>query len=213
MKKYYEYGISKYHSEIFSKPIRTQTEAVLVLLEVVGVILNKSEWNKQAGKVCVCKDKMSRVFLFLNNKYFSMHFPFSIEQTEDTGIRIYDANSDITMDFRRLGLLKAILKEVNFIEKSIDEILEDAYFDVVSEEYSEKEVEESLRLLFRILTIEFGYLRYDYDEKHYDKDYHPLTHIDINFMSNVAYKIGSKNLKEQDFIDLVNIRKKCHILS
>lgn len=210
MKKCFEYGIGKHHSEIFEKPIRTQIDATKVILEIISIIFNKSEWDRESGKVCIYIDKMSRVFCFFKHKYFSIHFPFSIEKDSEGEIRIYDAVSDLTIDFRRLGLLKTILKEIDFEKKSIDQIIENAYYDVISEEYSDEEVEECLGILFRTLTIEYGYLRFDYDEENCDEIYHPLMHLDINFMDNVTYKIGVSDFKEEDFIDLVNVREKCY---
>lgn len=210
MKKCFEYGIGKHYSEIFEKPIRTQMDATKIILEVVSIILNQSEWDGKSGKICVYIDKMSRMFCFFKNKYFSMHFPFSMEQGEDGEIRVYDLVSDITIDFRRLGLLKTILKEVDFDKKSIDQIIENAYYDVISEEYTDSEVEVCLGILFRILTLEYGYLRFDYDEENYKRDYHPLTHLDINFMDNVTYKIGVSGFTEDDFIKLVNVHEKSY---
>lgn len=209
MKKHFEYGIGKHHSEIFEKPIRTQMDATKVILEVLGIILNKAECVQESGRLYINIDKMRRVFCFFKQKYFSMHFPFSLENDEEGEVRIYDVISDITIDFRRLGLLKTILKEVDFEKKSVDQIIEDAYYDVISEEYSENEVEECLGILFRILTMEYGYLRFDYDEENYNDIYHPLTHIDINFMDNVTYKLGVPNFRENDFVKLVDVRERC----
>ena len=210
MRKYFEYGIGKFHSEFFEKPIRTQRDITKVLLEVVGIILNKINIENNSGKICIYIDKMSRVFCMLKNKYFSFHFPFSIENIHEQEIRVYDSVSDLTIDFRMLGLLMTILKEVDFEKKTMEQIIDNAYFDVVSEEYSEQEVEACFGVLLRLLTMEYGYLRYDYDEEHYLEGYHPLEHIDINFMDNVTYKLGVTNFKEQDFIKLVNIHEECY---
>lgn len=38
--------------------------------------------------------------------------------------------------------------------------------------------------------MEKGYIRYDYDPEHENKEIHPLYHLDVNYSSGVTYKIG-----------------------
>ncbi len=84
------------------------------------------------------------------------------------------------IDSRLIVLMERMLEQIDFIENTVDEIIEKAYFDVSEEGYTEAEVDNCFNLIMRLLSMELGYIRYDYDQEH-----------------------------KEDFIDLLDINKDC----
>ena len=107
--------------------------------------------------------------------------------------------------------MESMLQEIDFSSYTIDEIIERAYFDVSEEEYVEDEVSNSFRLVLQLLSMELGYIRYDYDEEHENGDLHPLCHFDINYSTKGTYKLGLRGrIEKKEFIDLLDSKTKCY---
>ncbi len=204
-----------YYDEKFMKPVRKQEDCVLLILELLNILLVGEAIGKENGEIMIIVDKMSRLFCFEDNKYFSMVFPFEIEITEgkDTIYKIYDSILDIEIDSRLNALMKRILGQIDFSHNTIDEIIEKAYFDVFGDEYTEDEVEKCFNLILRLLSTELGYIRYDYDAEHEKGALHPLYHFDVNYSSKGTYKLGiDKKMKMEDFVDLLDIKTECRYI-
>lgn len=61
--------------------------------------------------------------------------------------------------------------------------------------------------------METGYIRYDYDPDHENGTLHPLYHFDVNYSSKGTYKMGiNKKMEKEDFVDLLDIKTKCHYI-
>lgn len=204
-----------YYDEKFMKPVRKQEDCVLLILELLNILLVGEAIGKENGEIMIIVDKMSRLFCFEDNKYFSTVFPFEIEITEgkDTIYKIYDSILDIEIDSRLNALMKRILGQIDFSHNTIDEIIEKAYFDVFGDEYTEDEVEKCFNLILRLLSTELGYIRYDYDAEHEKGALHPLYHFDVNYSSKGTYKLGiDKKMKMEDFVDLLDIKTECRYI-
>lgn len=201
-----------YYYDKLMKPIRRQKDCVALILDILNILLAGEETGDEKGMVMIVVDKMSRLFCFSGQKYFSMVFPFDMERIEGTGknYRIYDLILNMEIDNRLIVLMERILNQIDFEESTVDEIIEKAYFDVAEEGYSEDEVGKCFNLVMRLLSMELGYIRYDDDPEHENGALHPLYHLDVNYSSRGAYKIGVKNkMREEDFIDLLDIKKDC----
>ena len=78
------------------------------------------------------------------------------------------------------------------------------------EEYTEDEIDNCFSLVMRLLSMELGYIRYDYDAEHENGTLHPLYHLDVNCSSKGTYKLGvNRKMKREDFIDLLDINTNC----
>ncbi len=204
-----------YYDKKLMKPVHKQEDCVLLILEMLNILLAGEVISKKRGVIMIIVDKMSRLFCFSDDKYFSMVFPFDIEITEgkDTTYKIYDSILGIEIDSRLTALMKRMLGQIDFLHNTIDEIIEKAYFDVSGEEYTEDEVEKCFNLILRLLSMEAGYIRYDYDLEHEKGKLHPLYHFDVNYSSKGVYKLGiSKKMKEEDFIDLLDTKTECRYI-
>lgn len=205
-------SFGSYYCDKLMKPIRRQKDCVVLILDILNILLVGEEMSDEKGMITVVVDKMSRLFCFSDSKYFSMVFPFDMERVEEKGntYRIYDWVLNMEIDNRLTALMERILDQIDFEESTIDEIIEKAYFDVAEEGYLEDEVSNCFNLVMRLLSMELGYIRYDYDPEHENGTLHPLYHLDINFSSKGTYKLGmARKMREEDFIDLLDIKTDC----
>ena len=72
---------------------------------------------------------------------------------------------------------------------------------------------ELFDILNRLITYEYGYIRYDYDFEHANGNFHPLNHLDINYLNTNQYKLGLDNkLNVEQFIDILDLNTDCYFL-
>lgn len=203
--------INKVFYENIARPLRTRKDFLLLLLETIKLFYVQEIPIASQGKVSIVVDKMSRVFYQVENKIFSIVFPFGIENV-DNQYRIYDINMDIDIDSKLISIMISILMQLELTDISAEEIF-DIYCDAVFNEIESKDIDVAWKILFRLLATELGYIRYDYDEEHKDSVYHPLNHFDINYSANITYKIGLKKIIElENMISFLDIKSECKYL-
>lgn len=204
-----------YYYEQFSKPIRRKQDVVSFVLSVVNILLIGREESDVKGTLWIKKEKMNRVFCFMERKYFSIVFPFDVEwkNVDENKFKVYDPTWDMEIDLRKNALLERMLKEIDFKEKSIDSIIENAYLDVAEEGYANEEIDKCFGLILGLLSMELGYIRYDYDPEHENGTLHPLHHLDINYSSKGTYKLGmNKKIDRDEFVDMLDIKTECRFV-
>lgn len=199
-----------YYCEQFCKPIRGKQDVVSFVLYVVNLLIIAREESYVSGTIWIKKEKMSRVFCFMEKKYFSTVFPFEVECNNAEEVKVYDPVWDMEIDFRKIVLLERMLKEIDFKEKTIDSIIESAYLDVADDGYTNEEIDKCFRLILRLMSMELGYIRYDYDPEHVNGNLHPLHHLDINYSSKGTYKLGMNGkINDDEFVDMLDIKTEC----
>ncbi len=207
-----EFLINESSLNIFFPKYRIKTKAhiIEILMETIKyMLLNpKIESENSAGKILLIVDKMSRLFYFSENKYYSISFPFFVEKVEN----------EFTFGFK--NIIEVESKLVNKILQIIkcDEFKERCSLDFIApiSEFEENCDENFWIFIRELLLMEDGYIRYDYDKNEYEKfklkgeeDNHPLNHYDIFYTSSNTFKIGLKDkLSEDQFIDLFDNQKK-----
>ena len=227
--KRYEFNIHKGLIEKFfpKKRIKTKAQIIEVLMESIQLILqnNKIPKEKIAGKIILIVDKMSRLFLISENKYYSISFPFFVEEVDNNFTiklqkfdyldYIEDENDTfIEIDYQIISNIISFIKSDNFKNQcSLD-------FITPIDEYEQYEKKFWI-FLRELLLMEDGYIRYDYDpennQKAKKKGYphlHPLNHYDLFYSSNATFKIGLQDeIHNEEFIDLLNINTDCKYLT
>lgn len=201
-----------YYYEQFCKPIRGKQDVVSFVLYVVNLLIIGKEEGYASGTIWIKKEKMNRVFCFMEKKYFSTVFPFDIEwnRAEENRVKVYDPVFDMEIDLRKSVLLERMLKEIDFKKKTVDSVIESAYLDVAEDGYTNEEVDKCFGLIMRLMSMELGYIRYDYDPEHENGNLHPLHHLDINYSSKGTYKLGmNEKINEDDFVDMLDIKTEC----
>lgn len=206
--KEYIVEISKYHNifDLIQQPIRTKEQADILLLETVRTfIIGNIEQVTNVGKVILHIDKMSRFIYCIENKMVAINCPFTCSQKEGTLV-FKDKNSNIRIDSKLISNLISIIKKQR--EYSFEKLLEEV---MNIEEY--EEMKESWEILKKLNNVEYGYLRYDYDEEHSNGKIHPLNHIDVNYTPSNQFKIGlSKKISVNEFIDILDLTTDCYYL-
>ena len=158
---------------------------------------------------------MSRVFCFLEEKYFSTVFPFEIVQKTGIadGFKIYDSILNMEIDNRKIVLLMRMLEQMDFVENSVETIIQEAYLDVAEDGYTDEEVDQCFGLILRMLSMELGYIRYDYDPDHENGTMHPLHHLDVNYSSQGTYKLGmNRKIQTDEFVDMLDVKTACRYI-
>jgi len=205
--KVYEFNISQVYIDKFFKPIRSKAEVIEVLMEAIRYMLlnpNVEEENK-VGKIILKIDKMNRLFFFINEKYFSIVFPFfAIKEDKNY---LFSFKNKIEIDSRLISQVISIIK--------CDDFQAHCSLDFVAPicEY-EDECDENFWIFLReLLLMEDGYIRYDYDEEHENGNLHPLNHYDLFYSSHATFKIGlNSKLSKNEFMDLLDIKSDCKYL-
>lgn len=162
--------------------------------------------SRDYGKVIIKISKMSRIIYKLDNKMFSISFPFNISKTEE-GYDIYDGISKIKIDSLIISKIINILNDFSSENEDIYEFL--SQFD--DGDNNEEVLDKIWKIFKKVLFSESGYLRYDYDEEHENANIHPLNHYDIYYTNGNTFKIGlNDKIDLKKFIDLLDLETDCH---
>jgi len=212
--KQYSFNLSSViYNKVFPEHrVKTKAHIIEILMETTRYILLQNDpeyvvsYDDSIGKIILYIDKMSRLFFFSENKYYSIVFPFHFLEEDGTYKIVF--NSTIEVNSQLISKVISIIKcdefkaqcSLNFLEPICD---------------AEDDCDEDFWIFLReLLLMEDGYIRYDFDSKHQDGDIHPLYHYDIFYSSNATFKVGlHDNLNNNDFIDLVNINTNCKYLT
>lgn len=178
--------IPPYKINIFSKPIRNKNDCVSILLEAVENFIYHNEAIKEIQNNTMLLEN-GRLFVFLENKYFSIKFPFKIKIEEE--IKFYINNIELNSI-----ILSAIRYAFLNISNSIRDILSQ-----IKEEYEQINKDEIEEIIIVMLLLDDGYLRYDHDAKNENGKLHPLDHLDI-FYTNNSVKLGLKDKLSQKIL-------------
>lgn len=183
-------------------PLRSKTDyAKLVMLSARNLLLEYDLAGAMStSKMKLIVDKMSRLFFYKEDKYFSVSFPFSIQMSGDqiTEIASYSGRK---VDFRSISSVISILDSEHF---KINPSPIDFYIE------SHRADSLGLSLLEEIFQFEPSYIRYDKDLENEKGKFHPLHHVDINYSTSGTYKLGLDNAITTDYIEnLINVNTEC----
>lgn len=208
MLKEFIYEIPLEEFNTFFSPIREKTHIIILLMETIKLILigNTRKIDKVCGKIILKIDKESRLYYQTTNKYYSVSFPFSVEEVDSKlNFKYYSLciDSRITSDI--IGLFSCSNK---FATCSPEDFI-DSIFDFGEQQY----IYEIWGLTKYLLFFEDGYIRYDFDSENENGRLHPLIHYDIFYSNASTFKIGLyKENDIKDFQDFLNLRTNCHFI-
>lgn len=206
MKKY-SFALDERLVNDFFSPIRAKKDVIYLLMKSIKVMLINSSVDdiRVKGQLTIVVSKMSRLFYFSENKFFSISFPFSVSEHEgelefsSKTVKVID--SKVTSDV--IGVIsKNGFQDIECGLEFIDPIIELADFEKLFWPF-----------LLSLFMYEDGYIRYDYDEKYERGDHHPLNHYDIFYSSLSTFKIGLRNRLEADsMLDFLDSNSICQYL-
>lgn len=211
MAKEFCYKIGKNILEKVEKPLRGRQEIVLLLLNTIKSF-EANDHLEENGRTYIYINKMNRIFYVIDNKIFSLQFPFSVEECENR-MHIYDRNTNITINSMVLSVL------VNFFEK-FDDMSFDELFSMIMDRdrLPENVTEEDIwKLICNLATFDFGYLRFDHDEKNFKPKtplLHPIDHLDIGYDDAAVFKVGlRKPMNYENFKNMLDTTSDCVFLT
>lgn len=218
MKKF-EFDLDNAHLDKFFPKYRIKNKAHIIelLMEATRYMLINPNITADnvVGKILLYVDKMSRLFFFTENKYFSISFPFLVHELDEEQQHKFSFQNDINIDSKLIGQVIQIIK--------CDEFKEKCSFNFIAPicDYEENCDENFWIFLRELLLMEDGYIRYDFDENNYKKfkekgeeHLHPLNHYDLFYSNNTTFKIGlNYKINKDEFIDFVNVKINCKYLN
>lgn len=183
--------IPQYKINIFSKPIRNKNDCVSILLETVENFIYHNEAIKEIQNNTMLLEN-GRLFVFLENKYFSIKFPFKIKIEEE--IKFYINNIELN---------SKILSAIRYAFLNISNSIRDILYQI-EKEYEQITKDEIEEIIIAMLLLDDGYLRYDHDAKNENGKLHPLDHLDI-FYTNNSVKLGLRGrLSQKNFVKIIS---------
>jgi len=203
--KQYSFGLDERLLREFFKPVRSKKDVISVLMKSMKLMLvgDHVPDEKKVGELVLMVSKMSRLFYFSEKKYFSISFPYLVNEVENgvefSSKTISHIDNQITSD-----VLSILSQEDLFGTDCAYEFIE----PIVDMENHEPLFWPFILGLF---MHEDGYVRYDFDEENEDGNLHPLNHYDFFYSSFSGCKIGlrEKPAKER-MMDLLMIESNCH---
>lgn len=201
--KVIERNILPYQANDFLSPIRDKADYARLLVRVARQLLlnDETEGYGSVAKLKLIIDKMSRVFLFQEGKYFSVSFPFTVLTDTDNNVINITTASGIKIDYMSISAIISILENEYF--KLLPSLVS-LSFEPNSIEYS------GIFILEEIFQLEPSYIRYDHDPSNVNGKLHPIYHLDINYSQSGTYKLGLKNaITTSYFENLQDIKTQC----
>ena len=213
-------GISNMHKRFFLSTffmkrvvaIRQKIDLVRWLLEFIRYI-NASGYHcltrhdNNEIEVAIAMEGMKRIFFCISDKKIhTFQFPFLIrEDNENETFTVF--YKDAQINNQMITVFFALLEDIEKFRISLESALDLFVQTVVEFEVPSHEYSYYWQLFIFLLEFEPSYIRYDFDvERH--SELHPLYHLDVNYESGGAFKLGlSKGIGCNDFIDILDIKK------
>lgn len=196
----YDFNIPKYTKDKFFFNIREKKDVIFLLIETIKFIKASPYISEDTdAKITIIISKMSRIFYILNNKYFSIVFPFRIESNEKEYKFFLKDGTELTYEF--LSKITELIENEAFF-KTFDDFIEEIFDNSNTLPNLEEKIWDFIK---EICFLEYGYLRYDYDLEHEKGNFHPLNHLDINYSNRTTFKLGlPKEITTQEFIEILD---------
>ncbi|NCT74002.1 MAG: hypothetical protein GXC78_05685 [Chitinophagaceae bacterium] len=205
--KIIERDIPVYLEKHFVVPIRDKADYAKVLALSARQLLLESEEimiPKANVSLKLIVDKMSRLFIYNSNKYYSISFPFTVF-LDDKNVLEISTYSGKSLDNKRISAIISILDSNQF---NSTRSLIDFYIEPLGIESS------GIYLLEEIFQFEPSYIRYDNDPENENGRLHPLNHFDVNYSQHSTFKIGlSNSISRLYFEDFQNINTDCRFIA
>lgn len=214
--EFYRYKMSKFLKSRIFEPCRGKVPVLLRLSEAIAEMTFSLE-NHDDFDLVVVIGKFQRIFFISDKKIFSLNFPFSVQRSlEKTEPNIF-TSSGVLIDSYLLSRLTTVLTD------NLTEIERDIYWfaESVISSFTTSSVDgvptasdDVWVVLKRLLLIEDGYLRYDYDPIHFHAETHPLDHLDIFYSPECTFKVGLEaTITHELLVDILDPKTRCRIMN
>ena len=156
MKIIKEFNVYENFIKNFSFRIDTKKQLIELIMQTIRYILSYKKLSDKniVGKITIYVDKMSRIFFFIEKKYFSIVLPFLVQEE----------NSELIFSYNGVKIDHDIISKIIYIVKNNGFMSEDIYTFL---EIFENDL-NYWAILRDLMLMEDGYIRYDIDEEHSD---------------------------------------------
>jgi hypothetical protein len=201
---------AEHYKKLLSFAIRDNFHLVKLILNFIDYILNYYPYedftSRSIHKLNIVKNQSFRIIFQEEDKIFSICFPFEIKK-EVNNYTIFDRNLG-EISNQELSLLNQIFNNDKIC--NISDALES--YGNLEFLYNEDDypnmlwtLNEVWELVIKLITYEYGYVRFDHDPTNAKGKIHPLFHLDMSYCNHATYKFGlNKNLSLDQFTDIFN---------
>lgn len=209
--------MSRYLQDNIFSPCRGKAAVINRFSEIMAELCYMPEVDRRDANLVIVIGKFQRLFVMGERKIFSIQFPLSISRSQVAS----EANTffldGAPIDSYTISRVSAIVhhnfQDINSdIYTFADSVLTEhsAIPNIGSQTYQEV----VWQLLKKLLLLEEGYIRYDYDVENFDPETHPLHHLDIFYSPECTFKIGlDKSIEHAHFIDILDAGTKCRSIT
>jgi hypothetical protein len=218
--KVYEFNLNQSLLDKFFIPVRDRAMVIEILMESIKLMLLNPTIKATdiKGKIFLKVEKMSRLFFFQKDKYFSIVFPFFVSKDNEK-FKFY-SNLARNIDSELISQVLSVIRNSKFKSKSYYDFFNSFDSPDSSDDHYSNYNNTFWDFLGNLFITEDGYVRYDYDKANYkksrikgEKHNHPEYHCDIFYSNKSTFKIGFKRkIQTTDFVDLLNITTGCKYL-
>ncbi|MCE8040137.1 hypothetical protein [Halomonas sp. MCCC 1A11062] len=208
MAKNYHYKLDQIQTDKLFRPIRKKGDTINVLLEAIKIIeiYDEPPGSLVKSHMALHISKMSRIFFIMENKIFTINFPFKIS-VDDNDSLSFHTSCGIVIDSKMTSQGLSIMKDSSTMDE--EEIFN--FADPIED--ASKDSSGFWNFFRELITYEDGYLRFDHDEQRANGKLHPLNHIDFFYSNHATFKVGLNGKYElTQIIDLLDICTDCHFL-
>lgn len=199
-----------------SHPIRKKEDIIGLLINTIKVLVSMpavSERDcRQANKIILFVDKMSRLFYCMEDKIFTINFPFFVSESE-TAEPLTIRYHHVEIDSYLSSLIISIFADDDTYAIPMDNMKEFVFQHMVENDWDDADPDDVCEIIKKLVIFETGYLRYDHDEENANGRLHPEDHIDFCYESSNEIKIGvDTSVDYKWIIDLTNVNTECKYL-
>lgn len=203
--KIIERPILSIQEDTFFSPVRDKIDYIrLITLSARHLLLNIPDDGTATCRLRLLVDKMSRLFFYKDQKYFSVSFPLLVSVTDDGEINALTTYTGSKFDSKAISGVISVLNDPGFETDTsfVNFFLNQDHSDM-----------SDIHLLEELYQSEPSYVRYDCDPTNVSGNIHPLHHLDVNYSQYGTFKLGlSAEIDNAYFENLQNIRTDCIFL-
>lgn len=178
--------------------VRSTSDNLFNLLNVAEIILSCNSCRVEQGNkfdLAIFTGSFNRVLMRKPDGYFTMNFPFKIEDQGDNISLIYDVfRMDINV--RVISMMRNAIQTCKLKGYSHEEIILSLYDDFNA---SSREAIDVCDAFTSLISEDHGYFRFDDDPNNEDGDIHPRYHFDFFFRNTSSVKLGADKMITHDF--------------
>ena len=189
--------------------IKTKVQILSILLRTTRYMMIYDKTivtDMSLGQIVLKVNKMSRLYFFMSNKYYTIHFPFTVILNNNM---LNFAWSSYEIDFEFISKVLVRIESAEWEHPSIYNFAD----CIIGRDKEDIRIWQFVKFL---MQDDDGYMRYDYDIDGFKKDYpylHPVNHLHVQKLQATSFRLGlDKELGEKDFIDITDTTTNCWYL-